>query len=212
MKKIFKSYLLTQWLFLGLFIENLMAKNGLIKTVDLYDITHIDGAENNPGLKQAFWFARANDILTWPTLATSPTTADEKMKYTGNFTMKSGKRFYKGYMTWNEGGLIWSVQGPMDCKSYKHTLEIFRPGADAEAMALLATIKNDNLVFIVEDRDDVKRVLGTEGISAKLDTSEGGTGKSAEDKKGDTMTFVSEGKTPPYIYAGAIPVTAASGS
>lgn len=178
--------------------------------MDLYDIKHTVGSENNPGLKQKFWFARAEDIKTWPTLAENPSTADEKMKYTGNFIMKSGKRFYEGYMTWNEGGLTWELQGKTDCKSYKSQLEVFKPGCDTNTLALLATIKNDNLVFIADDRDDVRRVLGTEGISAKMDTGTGGTGKTAEDEKGNRMTFVTEGKAPPYEYEGTIPTTAAS--
>ena len=180
--------------------------------MDLSDITYTSGQDNTGGLTQEFWFAKASDIATWPTVKTKAlaTTVEELMNYSGNFTMNSGKKFFTGYLTWGTGELKWSAQGPVDSKSFKHSFEFSRPGCNANSLALLDLVKNDNLVFIVLDKDGNKRVLGSEFLSAKLERAEGTTGKSGEDSKADVMTFVSELQGPPRFYVGTVPTTEAS--
>jgi hypothetical protein len=100
----------------------------------------------------------------------------------------------------------------MDGKSFRHTFEFYKPGADEDSLAFLSLAKNENLVFVVKDKDGKFRIIGSEGIPAKMESSEGGTGQTGEDDKGDTITFASEGANPPYFYEGSVPVAAASGS
>lgn len=180
--------------------------------MDLHDILHESGQDNSGGLQQEFYFAKLSDIATFPTPIDAPTTPTEKMTISSDFVMKSGKNFHKGYMTWGRGGVSWTLQGPMDGKSFRHNFEFYKPGADEESLSFLSLAKNENLVFIMKDKDGKFRVVGSEGIPAKMDSSEGGTGQTGEDDKGDTITFVSEGANPPYFYSGTIPVAAASGS
>jgi len=180
--------------------------------MDLFDIQHQSGQDNTAGLMTEFYFAKLDDIDTFPTPIADPTTPEEKMTISEDFVMKDGKGFHKGYMTWGRGGVSWSLQGPMDGKSFTHNFEFYKPGADKESLAFLSLAKNENLVFIVKDKDGNFRVVGSEGIPAKMDSVDGGTGQSGEDDKGDTITFVSEGANPPYFYEGSVPVAAASGS
>jgi len=209
-----KNFLIGMWMMFGLMIERFMAGFGLIQCLDMYDIDYVSGQDNTGGLTQTFYFAKAEDIDSWPTIATKSTATDydELMKYQGDFTMKAGKRFYKGYLTWGTGELKWDAQGGMDGKSFKQSLEISRPGCDEKALAFLDMVKNANLVFIVLDKDGNYRVLGSEFLAAKLESSAGTTGKTGEDSKADVMTFVSELASPPRFYDGTIPLTEASGS
>lgn len=180
--------------------------------MDLFDILHESGQDNTAGLMQEFYFAKLEDIDTFPTPIENPTSPTEKMTVSEDFVMKQDKGFHKGYMTWGRGGLSWALQGPMDGKSFRHTFEFYKPGADEESLAFLTLAKNENLIFIVKDKDEKFRIVGSEGIPAKMDSSEGGTGQTGEDDKGDTITFVSESAHPPYFYDGSVPVASASGS
>lgn len=215
MKNFFKIQFISMWMIFGLMIERCMAGFGLIQCLDMYDITYASGQDNTGGMTQKFYFAYAEDIATWPTYKDKATAAthDELMTYAGNFIMKTGKRFFEGYCTMDTGEVKWDAQGPIDGKSFKHTYELFRPSADAKALAFLDLAKNANLVIIARDKDANWRVVGSEFMSAKLESSAGTTGKSGEDSKGDTMTFISSLESPPKFYPGTIPVTeATSGS
>ena len=198
---------------LGSFIEQrIMAGLGLIQCLDLFGTPYTSGQDNTGGLTQKWYYAYAEDILTWPTYSSkdSATTPAELMNYVGNFIMKSGKQFFEGYLTWNTGELKWDAQGPMDGKSSKHTFEASRPSADAAILAFIDLIKNANLVIICLDKDGNYRVIGSEFLSAKYDTDAGTTGKTGEDYKGDVITFVSELESAPKFYPGVIPITPAS--
>lgn len=199
------------WMIFGLIIERCMAGFGLIQCLDMYDIEYASGQDNTGGLTQEFYFALAEDILTWPTYSTKAAAAtyDELMVYTGIFVMKTTKRFFKGYFTLNTGEVKWDSIGPIDGKSFKHTFELSRPSADAKSLAWLDLNKNANLVIIARDKDGEIRVVGSEFMSAKLESSAGTTGKSGEDLKGDVITFFSELESPPKFYPGAIPLTPA---
>lgn len=197
---------------LGLLFERTMAGLGLIQCLDLFDTPHVSGTDNTGGTTQRWYYAYAEDILTWPTYQSkdSATTPEQLMNYAGNFIMKSGKKFFEGYLTWNTGELKWDAQGPIDGKSSKHTFEASQPGANAAILAFIDLIKNANLVIICLDKDGFYRVIGSEFLSAKYDTDAGTTGKTGEDYKGDVITFVSELESAPKFYPGVIPLTAAS--
>ena len=214
MKNFFKSYLIFQWMLFGLIIERTMAGLGLIQCLDLFDTTYTSGQDNTGGLTQKWYYAFAEDILTWPTYVpkATATTPEELMVYADNFIMKPGKRFFEGYLTWNTGELKWDAQGPMDGKSSKHSFEASQPSASAKVLAFIDIVKNANLVIICLDKDGDYRVLGSEFLSAKYDTDAGTTGKTGEDYKGDVVTFVSELESAPKFYPGVIPLTEASGS
>jgi hypothetical protein len=212
MKNFIKTYLIFQWMLLGLIIERTMAGLGLIKCLDLFDTPFASGQDNTGGLTQEWYYAYAEDIETWPTYFSkdSATTPEQLMNYAGNFIMKSGKQFHEGYLTWGTGELKWDAQGPMDCKSYKHTFELSRPSADAKILAFIDLVKNANLVIICRDKDGNYRVIGSEFLAAKYETDAGTTGKTGEDYKGDVITFMSELESAPKFYPGVIPVTPAS--
>jgi len=212
MKNFLKIQFISMWMLFGLFIERTMAGFGLIQCLDMFDIKYASMQDNTGGMTQVFYFALAEDILTWPTYSTKAvaTTSELLMDYTGNFVMKTGKRFFEGYCTQDTGEVKWDAQGPIDGKSFKHMFELFRPSADAKALAFLDLVKNANLVFIAPDKDGNFRVVGSEKLSAKLESSAGTTGKSGEDSKGDIMTFISSLASPPKFYPGTIPLTDAS--
>lgn len=207
-----KNFMISMWMIFGLMIERFMAGFGLIQCLDLYDIEYASGQDNTGGMTQTFYFAYAEDILTWPTYSSKSVAADEDelMNYEGNFIMKPGKKFYKGYCTQDTGEVRWEAQGGIDGKSFKHMFELFRPSSDAKTLAFLDLVKNANLVLIGRDRDGNWRVVGSEFMSAKLESGSGTTGKTAEDVKGDTMVFSTSLESPPKFYPGTIPLTEAS--
>jgi hypothetical protein len=211
MKNFFKIQFISMWMIFGLMIERFMAGFGLIQCMDMFDIEHESAKDNTGGMTQTFYFAIAEDIETWPTYTpkVTATTPEELMNYTGDFVMKTGKRFFKGYCTHGTGEVKFDAIGPIDGKSFKHSIEFFRPGMDAKALAWLDLNKNANLVFLGYDKDDTLLTVGSEKMSAKFESGAGTTGKSGEDSKGATVTFFSELASPPKAYTGTIPLTEA---
>lgn len=199
------------WMIFGLMIERCMAGFGLIQCLDMYDLAWASGQDNTGGLTEDWYYAYAEDILTWPTYSdkATATTPEELMNYVGNFVMKTGKRFFNGYLTMGTGEVKWDGQGPTDCKSSKHSFELSHPGASAKSLGFIDLVKNANLVIIGLDRDGFRRVVGSEKMSAKFDSDAGTSGKSGEDYKGDVITFISELQSPPKFYPGTIPLTPA---
>jgi hypothetical protein len=170
--------------------------------MDLVDIgTSCGGNSLAGGLSDTFYFARVCDIDSWPTLAANPTTAIQKTTYTGAFEMKSGKKFSKGVTVINESSINWSAIGLTGGKSWKHNFLYLASGNDPNTMLHLSQVKNEKMVFIARDRQGVFRVVGSELLAAYLESGEGGTGKSGEERAGSTLTFYSESDDLPYIYA-----------
>ena len=128
--------------------------------MDYKDMTGPDGTEvNMGGTSQVAFFARVDDVLTWP----GPATAQGANPYvnTTPFVMKQGKKFQKLYITQDTGELDFGSNGEQDGKSFKPVLKTFYPGASDDALQFINDAKNDKFVLIVELPDGKLIQLGS---------------------------------------------------
>ena len=171
--------------------------------------------DNMAGIGTTFYWALANDVKIWPTIPTMGNAADFEglAKLTGNFIMKPGKRFFSGYSTLDTGELVDTMQGGLDCHSYKNEFSISHPGMKKKLIGFMRATQNENLVFAIKDAEGQIRVVGSEQFPASPDKGTGSTGKGAADSKKADLSFFSYNNGPAPVYEGTIPLTVAgSGS
>jgi hypothetical protein len=122
--------------------------------------------------------------------------------------MKPGKKLFKMYITDDTGEFLIEPVGELDGKSFVTHLTVFHPGLKDTLFGFINAAKNDNLVFVVQDSDGQKYLMGDKLRPAVYAGSPDGfgTGKETAARKGISMEFTY--KTPNlYIYPGSIPLT-----
>ena len=178
--------------------------------MELQDIVH-NGGHNTPGMKQKIWFAQVSDIdeTQFPT-----TVVTDPLSVTGNFAdlatvvenivMKEGKRFYSMYVSMDRGSLNHEVQGGSDSKNMLGTLEFFHPGSKAEILGFWDWVANNNMVFIIQEKDGTKRLFGSPDDPAKLTGGSTPNGPEASGEKGNIFTFNVNRSGPTPIFTGNV--------
>lgn len=182
--------------------------------IEFTDISKsLTNGQNMGGIAQTVYFGFWDDVLTWPTKPSSPTTLEANAILTGDLVMKSGKRLFEMYITDDTGEFEIEPVGEVDGKSFVEHLRLFHPGLKQKLIGFMNTIKNENLVFIVKDNDDQYYLMGDDTRAAIYAGSPDSAGTAKETAARRGMSFEFTYKTANvYIYAGSIPLTAGSGS
>jgi hypothetical protein len=170
----------------------------------------LPNGQNMGGLTQEIYFGFHADVLTWPTAPTAPATLAAAAMLTGELVMKPGKKLFKMYITDDTGEFLIEPVGELDGKSFVTHLTVFHPGLKDTLFGFINAAKNDNLVFVVQDSDGQKYLMGDKLRPAVYAGSPDGfgTGKETAARKGISMEFTY--KTPNlHIYPGNIPLTEA---
>jgi hypothetical protein len=161
---------------------------------------------NHKGLNQVIYAIRKADITTFPALTTTPTTGAQKITRTGTFTLASGKFFKKITLTAGSGKLIPKASGAGPRQMSNTTeLEFKRAVVDAEAYGWLYENQNEELVFIVPNRNGVQVIMGDPEQGCYLSEGQIDNGGVAADEAGLTVKFAHDGPAP-TIWAGAAPL------
>lgn len=129
------------------------------------------GLDNDAGLKTRIFYARMNDIKTWPTANDDPATQtdfESRVTLTGPFVMETGKKFGQIEVTLEKSMLDSNGVGAQANSSAENIVKMFRYGAERALIGWIETFKNDDLVVIVEDLQGNLRVLGAPGLPAVI--------------------------------------------
>lgn len=177
--------------------------------LDFEDIEkNLPDGQNMGGLPQLVYYAKHEDVLSWPTPPTVDTegvTLEKMGELVGDLKMKAGKKMYSLYITDDEGKLDIEGVGEKDGKSYIMKLRVYQPGLQSKMLGLINLAKNENLVFIAPDNNGNQFLLGDAQRSATLDSIDGmTTGQKTEERPGAGLVFAYKTANV-YLYAGAIP-------
>lgn len=164
------------------------------------DVDWADGQDNMGGLQTYAYYALYDDITTFPTLPADSNTLS------GSYVMDASKQFQKIYNTLEAGFVTDETQGERDGVSFKHVMQIFVPGAKADALAFCRFITNSKCVFIGFDAEGQRRVIGSEDFPAEAKPAVT-TGQATADRKGTTIEISSFGVGPAPVYNGPIPLS-----
>ncbi len=176
----------------------------------LEDILWVDGKNNTPGLVQSIAFASLAVIQTIPQVTTADPTAAgtfaSLVTVPSDIIMKSGKKMFELYLTDETGTVMDEVQGELDGKSFKNTLEFVHPGESEEIRGFAAWAKNSNLIFVVRTKEGKRLLFGNDLSPAKLITAPGTLGKAPADRKQRTFTFKFDASYPTPTFTGKVVV------
>ena len=202
-----KKYINIYLAFLGLWLENFMIRSGLIKAFNFTDLTWEGPLENMGGFSCTAYFAPFEDIATWPTLPSNPTTDTQLVTLQGHFVMDAEKHFIKVYVTPETASFAASNQGETDGQSFRNEGEFFYPGTALATRAMARKLNNSRGVLIMVDPDGERVCVGTELFPCFFKPTLN-YGKAAADRKGLTVSFYQNHFVPGLIYNGSIPLSA----
>lgn len=173
----------------------------------LEDLLNSSKTSNHKGINQVIYAALKKDITAFPALMSSPTTEAEKITRTGGtWTMVASKVFKKITLTAGSGMLDSKTAGagPRQLSNITE-LEFKRAIVDAEAYGWLAANQNEELVFVLPNRNGVQVIMGDPEQGCYLSEGSIVNGKVAGDEAGLTCKFAHDGPAP-TIWAGTAPL------
>lgn len=172
---------------------------------------NLNNGQNMGGIAQICYYCAWDDVLTFPTVPSSPATIEENGVLTGSVAMKPGKQMYSIYITDDAGEFEIEPVGEKDGKSFVTHLRLFNPGLKKKILGFMNWAKNENLVFIVKDNDGQLYLMGDATRPATYEGAPNGSGTSMETagRRGISMEFVYKTANL-YAYEGDIPLTPAA--
>ncbi len=177
--------------------------------LDLEDVIWGNGQNNDGGLETIMYYARISDFATIEALPTA-TDFSDKMVIAGDHAFNTGKCFKKIGITLEKGSLVSNMVGERNSHSFENMATFGFPGNEAEALAFIEEVKNDDLIcLVVELATGQVRQLGSEKVPAHFESGETSTGTAVADFKGNNYVIKSVGRIAP-VYTGAIVITPAA--
>ena len=163
-----------------------------------------EGTRNMAGMRGRIFAAPASDVNQWTEPAAGATTLAT------DITCKTGKKFVEIYMTDETGQVEDQEVGEKDGGSWETTIEWWSPSIDEALLQLKANFANGGFVFIVEDAQKVKRIVGSPELPAYRVPDKVSTGKARKDRRGAGFKFMAPSPAPALIYTGDVPLTPAA--
>ncbi len=197
----------------GLGMVGLKAAGVKMALITLYDVPHIDGEDNTPGVQQKVLFGRISEVLTFPSPVSDNSAGTgsfaDLVTISGNIVMKPGCNVYEMYVTIETSKLDGKLQGETDGKNFSNEATFFHPGQSADILGFLQWSKNSDLFAIIFENDGQARLLGHKGYPAKMISADSSTGDATTSKRGVTFTLKSARKGPAPIFTGKVQLSGA---
>lgn len=171
------------------------------------DIEMCRGKKSLPGVRGYVFGISKRDIVSWPIIGEGKKTQDAALadvaKYEGDFVLASDKKWHKVGMIPNEGQVQVESQGSYGSKTFKVTATIVVPGTEEEVSGYISEANNDEMVYLVMQRNGKARTVGSEAFTPELSLSQD-TGKTATDANSTTISAVVDDEYPAPFYPGKI--------
>lgn len=166
------------------------------------DIEFCQGKKSLPGIRPYIFGISKRDIATWPTIGAAESLA-EVAAYTGDFTLVADKVWHKLELVPEDGQFTCESQGTYGSKTFKNAVTVSMPGTEEEATGYIAQANNDDMVYLVPQRNGKYRVMGSEAFNTELSLKQD-SGKAATDSNVTTMEISATDEYPAPFYAGKI--------
>jgi hypothetical protein len=144
-----------------------------------------------------------------------PTLDADGVSLTGDFVLKTDKKFSRIYHTKGTGKLDDNSVGERDGKSFENMAEFFFPGQEKVVAKWKKDYANTPMVVIVRETSGGMRAIGvcdlggsiSLDLPAYIESLAGTTGAASADRRGTTFQVKAEAPHPPLYYSGAIDLT-----
>lgn len=170
---------------------------------NVYDsLRYCQGKTVLPGIRNHVFALPASDIVTWPTL---PETGEQSAiaSYAGDFELKSDVKWKRIDLVANKGQIEYEVQGEKPGCTFLNKITVIHPGNSASALGFARKAVQDNLVFLVPQRDGSYRVLGNKYFETEV-KPKGSTGESITDSNTSDLEIQVTDICPAPYYPGVI--------
>lgn len=175
--------------------------------IDLYDsVLHCAGAKILPGVREKAYYIKKSNIVTWPTLPAiaADGTFANMATLTGNFTLASDKVWNRIDLTPAQTSNVQCTsQGEAPSKSFSNVASLVVPGTEAEVSALARLLNNDDVVFLVPQRNGKYRLIGNEAYHTNVTVTQT-TGAASTDAATTTLEVGVTDECPAPFYPGNI--------
>jgi hypothetical protein len=162
------------------------------------------GDVNLPGIKQDVYAIAKRDILNWPTLPTTFTTAmGELVTYDGDFILAVNTKWQKIGIIVDKSPVEAKSQGVRPSKTFLNTATFLHAGVEEDATGFVLQANNDDLVYLIETKKGKFRVIGNDMYQTDT-TIDQKLGGAATDEMGTTLVATVTDLAPAPFYIGEI--------
>lgn len=168
------------------------------------DIDFCQGKKSLPGIRNHVYGISKRDIVNWPTIARGEKAQLAQIPvYTGDFTLAADKKWHRLALIPNQGQLQVESQGTYGSKTFQVTGTFVMPGTEEEVSGYIAEANNDEMVYLVPQRNGKYRMVGSEAFTPELALSQD-SGQAATDTNQTTISAVCTDEYPAPFYTGKI--------
>ena len=158
-----------------------------------------DGCDNTGGLAVTAYWAKHDDIESFPEPVASPATYEEVANASGTFTMKAGKFFRTIKGDLEMLSLNNESQGGPNNLSNKASYKFQQAGHSPQLTGFIQAEAHEDLIFVIEDADGKKRILGSRLLPAKMESFAQNTGEKTGDIKMTSFIVYAPGRLPLFF-------------
>lgn len=174
------------------------------KQASIYsDLEKCPGQKKLPGIRDHVLATSKRDILGYPVVTDTPKSLTEAVQATGDFTLAADKYFYKVGIVKDNGKIEVENQGTDGAKTFSNKVTFAIPGTEEEATGFIDQMNNDEMIFLVPQRNGKYRIIGSEDFSPELSLKQD-TGATATDANTTTVEATATDLHPAPFYTGKI--------
>ncbi len=167
------------------------------------DLPNCPGQKSLPGLRDRCYSISKRDIEAWPTIPENPTTPAEGVTYVGDFTLAADKKWTYVGLCPNKNSVTCESQGEVGSKTFLNTATVVVPGIEENVSGYCDQMNNDEMVYIILQRNGKARVIGSEAFTPEI-TSSLASGEAVTDANATTITVAATDEHPAPFYPGVI--------
>lgn len=181
----------------------------------IYDsIEACPGKKVLAGIRRRVYFVPKTDIVTWPKLPDLGGTEKDKATdmgalatFVGNFALKADSYFHYIDLKDNASNVSYETAGELGSQLINNQATMIVAGSSKELAGFARQVKNDDLVYVYQEREGAFRVLGNEMFSTDTKPS-GDTAAEATGAKTTTYAVQVYDDCPAPYYEGKLPLSA----
>lgn len=174
---------------------------------DLYQsLGFCQGKPVLPGIRRRTFFQKKSNIVKWPTLPELDADGADMKKiatYAGNFTLAADKKWLALDVLTAKSDVTCESQGEKPSVTSVNKANLLYSDTDEAATGFCRMAMNDDLVFLVQQRNGKFRVIGNEAFETSVKPSQT-TGQGDTGEAGTTLEVSVTDVCPSPFYVGNI--------
>lgn len=175
--------------------------------MELTDITFTEGQNNTPGIA-AMMFMKFTDCSIIPDLVNpAPETSGDAADFvtvTGDIILKANKTPISVYFTDETANYKYKLQGAMDSKSFKNSIEFMTPNKAVGLAAFLTAVKNGRGLVLLLTKGGQTLMMGGPRFPVRVDDVDGSFGGPPTDASSAKSILYVNDTVPWRYFEGAV--------